>query len=78
MRYRLLAAAARLLRPAPSEDDDDQGEMTGKSAAASARRRERSRCAAIFASKHAVNNVPLAASLAFETTMTRGEAIAIS
>jgi hypothetical protein len=60
-----------------AEDDDDKEEMSGKSAAASARRRERNRCSAIFASKHAVNNVALAASLAFETTMTRSEAIAV-
>lgn len=60
-----------------AEDDDDKQEMSGRSAAASARRRERARCAAIFASKHAANNIPLAASLAFDTTMTRKEATAV-
>ena len=60
-----------------AEDDDDKQEMTGRSAAASARRRERARCAAIFAHKSAANNVPLAMSLAFDTTMTRQEAIAV-
>ncbi|MDR6850384.1 hypothetical protein [Sphingomonas sp. BE137] len=59
------------------DEDDDKQEMTGRSSAASARRRERARCAAIFANKAAVNNIPLAASLAFETTMTRQEAIAV-
>jgi hypothetical protein len=51
--------------------------MTGKSASASARRRERARCAAIFAHRSAAENVPLAMSLAFETNMTRKEAIAV-
>lgn len=59
------------------EEDDDEEEMKGKSAAASARRRERARCAAIFASPHAARNVALAASLAFKTTLTRQEAIAV-
>lgn len=58
-----------------AEDDDD--EMRGKSAAASARRRERARCAAIMGSKAAGRNVELAANLAFKTSMTRQEALAI-
>lgn len=57
--------------------DDDEDEMRGKSAAASARRRERSRCAAIMGSKMAARNVVLAANLAFNTTMTRQQAIAV-
>ena len=57
--------------------DDDEDEMRGKSAAASARRRERSRCAAILGSKYAVNNVVLAANLAFKTTMTRNQAVGV-
>ncbi|WP_176732965.1 hypothetical protein [Paraburkholderia nodosa] len=59
------------------EDDDDEEEMRGNSAAARARRRERARCAAIFASKGAGRNTVLAANLAFESTMTRSEAIAV-
>lgn len=59
------------------EDDDDEEEMRGKSAAARARRRERARCAAIFACKGAGRDPELAAELAFETTMTRKEAIAV-
>jgi hypothetical protein len=59
------------------EDDDDEEEMRGKSASARARRRERARCAAIFASKGAGRNPVLAANLAFETTMTRSQAIAV-
>ncbi|MGF6549316.1 hypothetical protein [Paraburkholderia youngii] len=58
-----------------AEDDDD--EMRGKSAAARARRRERARCAAIMGSKAAARNVELAANLAFKTSMTRQEALAI-
>jgi len=60
---------------AAAEDDDE--EMRGKSEAASARRRERARCAAIFACRHAARNPVLAANLAFNTTMTRQEAIAV-
>lgn len=59
------------------EKDDDEDEMRGKSAAASARRRERARCAAIMGSKHAANNVVLAANLAFKTTMTRNQALTV-
>lgn len=59
------------------EDDDSDEEMRGKSAEASARRRERARCAAIFASDHATGNVQLAATLAFNTTLTRKEALAV-
>lgn len=59
------------------EDDDDDEEMRGKSAVAQARRRERARCAAIFAQPGAALNPELAASLAFETSMTRQEAIKI-
>jgi hypothetical protein len=59
------------------EDDDDDREMRGRSAVASARRRERARCAAIFATAQAAENPELAASLAFETNMTRQAAIAV-
>lgn len=63
-------------RRAEDGDDDDEQEMRGQSAAASARRRERARCEAIFRAADD-GNVDLAASLAFETTMTRGEAIRV-
>lgn len=64
-------------RASDDDDDDDKNEMSGRSAMASARRRERSRCAAIFAASAAAENPALAASLAFETTMTRKEAVAV-
>lgn len=60
-----------------AEDDDDKEEMTGKSAVAKARSRERARCKAIFSHPVAAQNVALAASLAFDTTMTRKEAVAV-
>lgn len=59
-----------------AEDEDKDEEMRGNSAAASARRRERERCAAIFGSKHAEGRAPLAAHFAFNTTLSRSEAIA--
>ncbi len=58
-------------------DDDDEEEMHGKSAAASARRRERARCSAIFASRAAARNPVLAANLAFNSNMTRKNAVAM-
>jgi hypothetical protein len=61
-----------------AEDEDDKDdEMHGKSAAAAARRRERARCAAIFGTKAAGKNPALAANLAFNTRMTRKEAIVV-
>ena len=59
------------------DGDDDEEEMRGKSAVARARRRERARCAAIFRSKMAGKNPVLAANLAFNTSMTRKEALAV-
>lgn len=59
------------------EDDDDKDEMTGSSKAAAARRRERARCKAIFSHPAAAENLALAASLAFDTTQTRREALAV-
>jgi hypothetical protein len=56
--------------------DDDEAEMRGNSPVAKARRRERARCAAIFSSRHAAKNVAFAAHLAFNTTMTRRQALA--
>jgi hypothetical protein len=63
--------------PSAEDDDDDKEEMSGKSAAALARRRERARCKAIFSHPAAAENLPLAASLAFDTAMTRAEALAV-
>ena len=58
---------------ADAEDDDE--EMHGKSAAAAARRRERARCAEIFGSRYAARNPVLAANLAFNTSMSRAQAL---
>ncbi|MGN6528466.1 MAG: hypothetical protein ACTHL8_18915 [Burkholderiaceae bacterium] len=55
--------------------DDTRDEMTGDSDVADARRRERARCAAIFACEAAAGNLALAAHLAFNTTLTRREAV---
>lgn len=63
--------------PEAEDDDDDEEEMRDKSASAKARRRERARCAAIFGCKGAGRNPVLAANLAFESTMTRKEAMAV-
>jgi hypothetical protein len=57
--------------------EDDEDELHGKSAAANARRRERARCAAIFGSRYAARNPVLAASLAFNTSMTRDQALTV-
>lgn len=59
------------------DDDDDEEEMRGKSAVSGARRRERARCAAIFGCKEAGRNPVLAANLAFNTTMTRKQAVRV-
>ena len=58
-------------------NDDDKREMHGNSPVALARQRERQRCAAIFASKASARNPVLAANLAFRTSMTRQEALAV-
>lgn len=60
-----------------AEDDDSDEEMRGNSAAANARRRERARCKAIFSCAAAGVRPDVAASLAFSTTMSRSEAIAV-
>jgi len=57
-------------------EDDPADEMRGSSALAAARRRERARCAAILRSEFAEGRRALAAHLAFNTAMTRSEAIA--
>lgn len=61
---------------AEDEDEDDE-QASGKSAVARARRTERARCAAIMGHKAAGRNVALAASLAFNTSMSSQEAIAV-
>lgn len=64
--------------PAPdetSDDDDTDSEMRGQGPMAKARLRERARCAAIFAHPKAAENPDLAAHLAFNTRMTRIEAV---
>lgn len=58
-------------------DDDSDEEMRGNGSAAAARRRERARCATIFGSRAAGKNPVLAANLAFNTAMTRKEALAV-
>jgi hypothetical protein len=68
---------AKKAKAKASDGDDDEDEMRGNSAAAAARRRERTRCAAIFGSKAAARNPVLAANLAFSTSMTRKEALAV-
>jgi len=60
-----------------ADDDDDEEEMRGSSASAKARRRERMRCARIMGSAAAGKNPVLAANLAFNTSMTRKEALAV-
>ncbi|WP_454825904.1 hypothetical protein [Paraburkholderia xenovorans] len=57
--------------------DDDEEEMRGSSASAKARRRERMRCATIMGCAAAGKNPVLAANLAFNTSMTRKEALAV-
>jgi hypothetical protein len=57
------------------DEDDDERELRGSSREASARRRERARCAAILGSGLAARNPELAMSLAFETNMTRQQAL---
>lgn len=57
--------------------DDSDDEMKGSSASAGARRRERARCAAIFACPAAGSRPDVAANLAFNTTMSRKEAIGV-
>lgn len=61
----------------PDGDEDPDKEMRGNSPAAAARRRERARCAAIFGSKAAARNPVLAAKLAFNTSMSRTEALEV-
>ncbi|MBW4089905.1 MAG: hypothetical protein HIU82_02180 [Proteobacteria bacterium] len=62
------------------DDESDGQEMRARGTrgrrSRAARAHERGRCKAIFASPHAAANVQLAAHFAFNTTMTRGQAIA--
>jgi hypothetical protein len=62
------------------EEKDDKESRRGKASTAEYRRgvkAERARCAAIFGAKAAAANVPLAASLAFETGMSADAAIRV-
>lgn len=63
--------------PAAPPEEDQDAEATATGPAAEARARERARCAAIFASPHAAGRIPMAATLAFTTTLPRAQAIAI-
>jgi hypothetical protein len=63
-------------KKAEGDGDDGDAEMRGGSPLALARLRERQRCAAIFASEGAADNIEMAAHLAFNTNQTRTEAIA--
>jgi hypothetical protein len=56
------------------EDDDGDNRKDDKTSR-QARQAERRRCARIFGSKFAVNNVALAASLAFNTGMSSADAV---
>lgn len=57
--------------------DDPGNEMRGRSAAAVARRRERARCAAIMGHTAAAERADYAGHLAFNTNLTRHQAIAL-
>jgi hypothetical protein len=59
------------------EDDDPDEEMRGRSPLAKARRRERARCKAIFSTAAAAERPDVAASIAFDTALTRTEAVAL-
>ena len=62
-------------KAADGDDDDAEDKEDKKDAkATAARRRERARCAAIFASKHAATRPDMAAHYAFATNLTRREA----
>ena len=67
------AEAARITAAAKASTSDDD-EMRGAEVPAQARARERARCAAIF-SVATPDTIALAASLAFDTTMSRSEAV---
>lgn len=70
-------ARARELE-AQAEVERLDGEQTrGDTPEANARRNERARCRAIFASAAAGKRPDLAAAIAFDTNMTRGEALTI-
>ena len=62
------------------DDETDRGEMRARGRRGrrtrAARAHERGRCKAIFASPHAAANFQLAAHFAFNTSMTRSQAIA--
>lgn len=57
------------------KDEDEEEDMKASGVTGRARARERRRCAAIFLSPHAAGAAHLAAHFAFNTRMTRGQAI---
>lgn len=64
--------------PTKHENQDDaRSEMVGSSVDAEARKSERARCAAILMSDAGQRNFEMAKQLAFETRLTRKEAIAL-
>lgn len=61
----------------PDAEDDDGDDDSDDKGAHKARQAERRRCARIFGSKYAAANLPLAASLAFNTGMSSAEAVSV-
>jgi len=59
------------------DEDEEKAEEEESPEAKKARKAENKRCAAIFASPHAANNVSMAAQLAFETRLSSKEAIGV-
>lgn len=59
------------------DEKDDDEEMRGDGPVASVRKRERERCAAIFAAPSAAGRPDIAATLAFNTSLSRKEAISV-
>lgn len=71
------ASKAKKATKAEDGDEDGEDDEGDDNDAKAARVRERARCAAIFAHPSAAKNVPLAASLAFNTSLPRSQAIAL-
>jgi hypothetical protein len=71
------AAVQRSSPPAARLDEDPDEEMRGGSPAAAARMRERARCAAIVMSDIGLKHPQIAYALAFHTTQSAAEALAV-
>lgn len=71
------AAPAVKPKPVPHPDDDPRAEMEGDGPLADARRRERARCEAIMRAAIGAGQLELGTALAFETTETARDAIAL-